>query len=73
MYFTRQKPAGAYDVKGIGSAYRTIQVLGGNPQVLLTKNLGIVDVTVKNGAISFKRKKTRTKQDKPATLKGMRR
>jgi hypothetical protein len=73
MYFTRKKPAGAYDVKGVGSAYRTIQALSGNPQILLTKNLGIVDVTVKGTSISFKRKKTRTAQDKPAMLKGVRR
>jgi hypothetical protein len=73
MYFTRKKPAGAYDVKGVGSAYRTIQALSGNPQILLTKNLGIVDVTVKGTQISFKRKKNRTAQDKPAMLKGVRR
>jgi hypothetical protein len=75
-YFTRQKPAGAYDVKGSGSAYKTIQALGGDPDVVVSINLGIFDVSVTGRSLQYKRKSNtirRKSRNNPASLKSIRR
>jgi hypothetical protein len=76
---TRQPPQGATFVKGVGSAYKTIQSLGGNADILLTIDLGIFDVNIekpnsspgKGGAIKYTKDKYQmTSHD--LTVKGVR-
>jgi hypothetical protein len=60
---TKQPPYGAFTTSGIGSAYRTIQTLGGNADILLDIDMGAFDVRIespsksagKSGAIRFTR------------------
>jgi len=56
------KPKDAVAVGGVGAAYKTIQQLGGNPDILLNIDFGAFDVRVKTprtrgerGALRFKR------------------
>jgi hypothetical protein len=59
----RTPPANAQVVTGQKSAYNTIQALGGNPDIVLRIDMGIMDVIIENpvrnagkgGAIRFKR------------------
>jgi len=66
IIYTRQPPAGAYEVKGFDSAYKTIQSLGGDANLAkLTVDMGTHDVEIyypssnpgRPGAIRFKRDK----------------
>jgi hypothetical protein len=76
VYATRKKPQGAYEVKGIGSAYRTIQALGGEPQdVLINLDMGIVQARITGKSIAFKRvpKKKKVKNSViPTAVRGIR-
>ena len=66
---TRKPPAGAKVVKGLGSAYKTIQTLtGAPPAFLLTLDMGAFDVHIKRDGkiakIKYKRDvKTKTRSD----------
>jgi hypothetical protein len=67
----RKPPVGAKVVKGVGSAYKTIQGLGGNVDILLTLDMGIFDVTItrpkrepRKASIRYRRDiKQRTRSD----------
>ena len=67
----KKPPEGARIVKGIGSAYKTIQGLGGNVNILLTLDMGAFDVTITRpkragakGTIKFTRDvKSKTRSD----------
>lgn len=77
VHWKREPPAGAFIVDGAGSAYRTIQALGGDADVILTIDMGAFDVTVdkprepgKRGTIKFKRD-VRGRTASELTLRGV--
>lgn len=70
--FMLKPPRGAKVARGIGSAYRTIQSLGGDANIILTLDMGIMDVKIirpskkagRKGTIRFTRDvKRKTKSD----------
>lgn len=78
VHWLKYHPSGAVEVEGTKSAYRTIQSLGGNADIILDIDAGAFDIEInspsqqpgKTGAIRFNRDRhNRTHQE--LTLKGV--